>query len=142
MDALFWLFLMVFFIIVEANTVSLVSLWFAAGSLTALIAAALGAEIWLQAVLFFGVSVVMLCLLRPFVRRFIKPRVTATNVDAVIGAQGYVTGKVDNLRSTGTVKLGAMEWTARSSSGEIIDENTLVKVDKIEGVKAFVSPVK
>ena len=142
MDALLWFILMVFFIIVEANTVVLVSLWFATGSLAALIAAALGAEIWLQAVLFFGVSVGMLCLLRPFVRKYVKPKVIATNVDAIIGSQGYITGKVDNLRSTGTVKLGSMEWTARSSSGEIIDENTLVKVDKIEGVKAFVSPVK
>jgi membrane protein implicated in regulation of membrane protease activity len=35
-----------------------------------------------------------------------------------------------------------MYWTARSESGEPICEGTLVKVDRIEGVKAFVSPVK
>ena len=49
---------------------------------------------------------------------------------------------MDNLHGQGQVKLGAMEWTARSMSGEVIPEGTLVKVDKIEGVKVFVTPVK
>ena len=40
------------------------------------------------------------------------------------------------------VKLGGMEWTARSTSAEPIKAGTLVKVDRIEGVKAFVSAVK
>ena len=40
------------------------------------------------------------------------------------------------------MKLGAMVWTARSSSGETIPEGTLVKVDRIEGVKVFVTAVE
>ena len=40
------------------------------------------------------------------------------------------------------MKLGAMEWTARSTDGSIIPQGTLVKVDRIEGVKAFVTPVE
>ena len=142
MDTILWLGLMVLFLLVEANTVSVVSIWFAVGALVALVTSLAGAEIWLQAVLFFVVSAGLLAALRPVVRKYFKPKLTKTNVDAVIGSQGYVTAQIDNLSGKGQVKLGAMEWTARSTDGSIISEGTLVKVDRIEGVKAFVTPVQ
>ena len=141
MDTIIWLVLMVVFLIAEAATVAMVSLWFAAGSLVALIAALLGAPLWLQITLFLAVSAVLLASLRTVIRKHFTPNLTKTNVDAVIGSRGYVTADIDNISATGTVKLGAMEWTARSATGEIIKAGTLVKVEKIEGVKAFVVPV-
>ena len=141
MDTIIWLVLMVVFLIAEASTVAMVSLWFAAGSLVALIAALLGAPLWLQITLFLAVSAVLLASLRTVIRKHFTPNLTKTNVDAVIGSRGYVTADIDNISATGTVKLGAMEWTARSATGEIIKAGTLVKVEKIEGVKAFVVPV-
>ena len=142
MKTIFWLALLIGFIFVEASTVSLVSSWFALGALAALIASALGAELWLQIVLFFAVSGVCLVLLRPIIKKHFTPKLVKTNVDSVIGARGYVTAAVDNMAATGQVKLGAMYWTARSTSGEYIPKGTLVKVDRIEGVKAFVSPAE
>lgn len=136
-----WFVAMVVFLIVESQSVTMVSLWFAAGALAALIAALFGAELWLQVVLFFAVSIVLLASLRPLARKYFTPKITKTNVDSIIGSQGLVTASIDNIAAQGQVKLGAMEWTARSTSGEPICEGTLVKVDKIEGVKAFVSPV-
>ena len=141
-DAVCWLVLMVLLLIMEANTVSLVSLWFAFGALVSMIASLLGAEIWLQVVLFFGVSGLLLGLLAPVVRRYIKPRIVRTNVDAMVGTRGYVTENVDNLLPTGQVKLGGMPWTARSESGQQIPQGTLVEVVRIEGVKAIVSPAE
>ncbi len=139
---LIWLVLMVGFLIVEAACpLHLVSVWFAAGSLVALIATLLGAPMWLQILLFVVVSVGLLVALWPLTRKFLTPKVTPTNVDAIVGTEGYVTSPVDNLNATGTVKLGGMEWTARSTSGETIEAGKLVKVDRIEGVKAFVSKV-
>ena len=85
---------------------------------------------------------VLLALLWPLTKRFLNPRHTATNIDSVIGSEGYVTGAIDNMAATGQVKLGAMYWSARSTSGAAIPEGTLVKVDRIEGVKVFVSPVE
>ena len=87
-------------------------------------------------------AVLSLIALRPLFRKFIRPRLTATNVDSVIGTTGLVTASVDNITAVGQVKLGAMEWTARSTSGAPIPAGTLVKVDRIEGVKAFVTPVE
>ena len=140
--AILWFVLAVVFLLVEGGTVMLVSVWFAAGSLVAMVAALLSAPFWLQLILFLGVSAGLLALLRPLVQKYIKPKITATNVDSMIGSQGYVTATVDNLAATGQVKLGAMPWTARSTDGAPIEIGTLVRVDRIEGVKAFVSPVR
>lgn len=137
--ALFWLGLMVLFIIMEAQTVALVSTWFAVGGLAAVVAALLGAPIWLQTVIFFAVAAVLLACLRPFLRKFIRPKMVATNIDAIIGTTGYVTVDIDNLKSQGSVKLGAMEWSARSVDGSQISKDSLVRVERIEGVKAMVS---
>ena len=141
-SAIVWLVMMVILILLEANTVSLVSIWFAAGALISIIASVLGAQIWLQIVVFFAVSVALLLLLRPMVRKHFNPKLQKTNVDAVIGAAGIVMADIDNVMATGTVKLGHMEWTARSTTGEIIEAGTQVTVDKIEGVKVFVTRVK
>ena len=136
-----WLGLMVLFLIVEAATVTMVSLWFAGGALAALAVSVLGGGFLLQMVAFLAVSAGLLALLRPLARKHFTPKLTKTNVDSVIGTEGYVTADIDNAAATGTVKLGAMEWTARSATGEKISTDTLVKVEKIEGVKAFVVPV-
>ena len=142
MDKILWLVLLVTFIMTEASTVAVVSLWFAAGALVALIAAMLGAQLWLQAVLFAAVSAVLLLALRPIVRKFFTPKLTRTNVDAVLGAEGLVTAAIDNVQCTGQVKVGAVEWTARSANGQPIAVGTRIKVDRVEGVKAIVSPLE
>ena len=139
--AISWFFLMVVFLAMESSTVSLVSIWFAAGSLVAMIAAVLGAEIWLQVILFVIVSVALLASLRSVVRKFITPKLVKTNVDAVVGKTGPVLEAIDNVKETGRVKLSGMEWSARSTENGIIEEGTLVKVDRVEGVKVFVSRV-
>ena len=142
MGKLIWLVLMVAFLIAEASTVTMVSLWFAAGSLAALIVALLGGGWMLQVSVALIVSMALLACLRPMVQKHFTPKLTKTNVDAIVGSQGYVTADIDNISATGTVKLGAMEWTARSATGEIIPKGSLVKVERIEGVKAFVTPVR
>ena len=136
-----WLALLIVFLAVEGSTVTLVSIWFAVGSLAAIVAALLSAPLWLQVVIFFAVSTVMLALLRPIVRKYLKPKITATNVDSVVGSQGYVTQDIDNLTGRGQVKLGSRPWTARSADGRIIQAGSLVRVERIEGVKVFVTPV-
>ena len=137
-----WLIMAVIFLIAEAATVTMVSLWFAGGCLAALAVALLGGSWGLQLGTVLVVSAALLACLRPIARKHFTPKLTKTNVDAVIGSQGYVTADIDNIAATGKVKLGAMEWTARSTAGTQIPAGTLVKVDKIEGVKAFVTPVE
>lgn len=140
--AIIWLSLMVVFLIVEAVcALHLVSIWFAVGSLAAAIAALLSASVWLQVVLFLVVSCVILALMWPFVQKFLNPGLQKTNLDSVIGSEGLVTADIDNISVQGQVKLGGMEWTARSTAGGPIPAGTRVRVDRIEGVKVFVTPV-
>jgi len=138
-----WFALLLIFLIVEAAcAIHLVSIWFAAGALVALIAGFFGAPLWLEITLFLVISCTMVALFWPFIKKFLNPKVEKTNVDAIIGTEGYVTADIDNVSAVGQVKLGAMEWTARSTNGAKISKGTLVKVDRIEGVKAFVSAVE
>ena len=139
--AFVWLGLVILFLIAEGATVSLVSLWFAAGAVVAMFAALLGAGAWLQTGLFLVVSGALLLMLRPIVRRYLVPKITPTNVDSLVGSTGLVTESIDNVTASGQVKLGAMEWTARSTTGEDIPQGALIRVDRIEGVKVYVTPV-
>lgn len=141
-SALVWFGLLVVFLAVESSSVTLISLWFAAGALVALILSLLHVELWIQVVAFFAVSCLLLAALRPIVKKYFTPRIVKTNVDSIIGSTGLVTQTIDNVKAEGQVKLGAMYWTARSASGEPIAEGTLIRVERIEGVKAFVVPAE
>ena len=137
--AIVWFSMLVIFLAAEAATVTLVSIWFAAGSLMAMVISLLSGSFRLQIFAFLAVSVLLLAALRPMVRKHFKPKIVPTNVDSIIGTQGYVTEEINNLSAQGQVKLGSMHWTARSSSGEPIPAGTRIQADRIEGVKVYVS---
>lgn len=139
--AYMWVGLLILFLVLEGSTVALVSLWFAVGSLAAIVAALLGASLGVQVGIFLGVSGALLALLRPFLRKYIAPSIQKTNADSLIGKCCPVTDAICNLESRGQVKIGGMVWSARSESGADIPEGTVVKVRRIEGVKLIVSPV-
>ena len=139
--SILWFVLLVVFLVVEAACpIHLVSIWFAAGSFAAMVASFLHSPVWLQVTLFLTVSCLMVALLWPFIKKFLRPKLEKTNIDAVIGAEAVVTASIDNLNAVGQVKLNGMEWTARSSTGKPIPVGSVVKVEKVEGVKLFVAP--
>ena len=141
-EAIFWLVAMVIFIAAEAMTVSLVSIWFAAGALGAIIVALTGGSLTFQVTVFLALAIVLLFCLRGIVRKHFAPRITRTNVDSVIGATGVVVTPVNNIAALGQVRIGGVEWSARSTDNSHIEAGALVKVDRVEGVKVFVSPVR
>ena len=137
--AMVWLVAMVVFLVIEALVPGLVSLWFAVGALAAVLAAALNAPVWLQLVWFFVVSVAALWLTRPLVKKYVNSKVQPTNADAVIGRECLVTEDIDNIRATGRVKVGGMEWTARSEKDDVkFSSGAVVTAVAIEGVKLIV----
>ncbi|MDY3782245.1 MAG: NfeD family protein [Candidatus Faecousia sp.] len=140
-SAYVWLVLLILFVMMEASSVTLVSLWFAAGALVATVAALLGASLTVQTVLFVLVSVVLLALLRPILKKYVDPKIQKTNVDALVGRECTVTEDIDNLAACGRVKVGGMSWSARSAAGEHIPAGTVVKIEAVQGVKLLVTPV-
>ena len=135
-----WAAAIVVFLILEAVTVGIVSIWFALGSICALIAALLGAPTWLQIAWFVVISIAALLLTRPIVRKYVNGRKQATNADRVIGMKATVREAVNNLASEGSVLCDGKEWTARSSDGSAIPAGSIVVVEAIEGVKLMVRP--
>lgn len=134
-----WSVATVLFLILEAITVGIASIWFALGSLCALLAALLGAPVWLQAVWFVVISLLTLFLTRPLVKKYVQAKAQPTNADRVIGGEAIITQTVSNLEGIGSARADGKEWTARSYDGSIIPAGTTVKVKAIEGVKLIVA---
>lgn len=136
-----WLIILIVMIVIELATMGLTTIWFAGGSLVATIAAACSAPLWLQITLFFVVSVVLLWFTRPIALKYFNRGRIRTNVEAMIGRQGIVTGEINNIEGTGEVKIDGMEWTARTlMDGMILPVGTIVIVHAVNGVKVIVQP--
>ena len=135
-----WLALLILFSVGEAVTVGLTSVWFAVGSLGALLCALAGGGVWLQVGVFLALSGLTLALVRPLAKKFLTPGYSATNADRVIGQEAVVVQTIDNLHGQGQVNIAGQTWTARSQDDTVIHKGTLVRVLRIEGVKVFVTP--
>ena len=140
-SAIIWLVLRVVFLIAEASTVQLICIWFAAGSLVAMLVSLLGGAVWLQVLVFFTLSIVLFAMLWPLAKKHFKPKLVATNADALVGKLCTVTEDIDPVEG-GRVKLGDVTWSARSETGEVLTAGTQVKILKIQGAKVFVEQVK
>jgi len=134
-----WAVVIVLFLIVEAVTVGLTSIWFAVGALAALVASLFNAAVWLQIVCFLAVSIIALFATKPLARKFNASH-QPTNADMTNGMEGVVTERIDNLAGTGAVTLGGKVWTARSSDEDVAFEpGEKIISQRIEGVKLIVS---
>ena len=142
MQPIFWLAALIVFGVGEAVTVGLTSIWFALGSLGALIVSGLGFGFWPQFITFVALSAVAMALLRPIAQKLLKPNYSATNADRVIGTTGLVTEEIDNIAGKGLVNLAGQIWSARSSQTDgSIPAGQEVRVLKIQGVKVVVEPM-
>ena len=134
-----WLAVIIIAVVVEAASSQLLSIWFAAGGLVALIASVFHAPVWLQIVLCLVVTMVTLLLTRPLYKKMMGFKKEDTNAGRYVGQEGLVTETIDNIAARGQVHVLGSVWTARSSDGSVIEKDTLVHVDAIEGVKLIVS---
>ena len=133
-----WAIAILLFGILEGITAQLVSIWFLLGSVAALIASFFGASTAVQVVIFVAVTIITLIATRPIVKKRINTKFEKTNADRCIGNDAVVVEEINNLEPTGQVKADGKIWSARSSDGTIIPENTVVTVEKIDGVKLIV----
>lgn len=138
-EVAFWLIVLIICIGIEIPTMGLTTIWFAGGALVAIFAAIVGAPIWLQAVIFIVVSLLLLFFTRPVaVKYFNKDRVK-TNVESMVGRQAIVISEIDNLQSIGQVTVSGQEWSARSADERVsIAAGAVVTVVAINGVKLIV----
>ena len=131
-----WIAALVAFLIVEAVTYQMITVWFGVGALFSALCAVAEASLNVQITVFLIVSIVTLCLFRPLAMRHFKTKTERTNVDSLIGKTVTVTQKVTSQDGKG--KINGMEWTLRCDDGVEIEEGERVVVEKIEGVKLMV----
>lgn len=139
---IWWLIAVIVFLAAEAATVALVSVWFAGGALLAMLAAALGAGIAVQIAVFTVSSCALLALMWPLAKKRQNSRHVRTNADRLIGREVLVTEQVENLKETGEIKVNGVLWTAVSVDGSLIPTGSLVRIERLEGAKVYVRPVK
>lgn len=136
---IFWLVLLILCIGIEVLTLGLTTIWFAGGALVAIFASLLQAPIFLQIILFFLVSLLMLFFTRPIAVRYFNRDRIKTNVESMVGRQAIVTGGIDNVKAVGQVTVNGQEWAARSRDDRVkIPEGAVVTVRAINGVKLIV----
>lgn len=134
-----WLVAMIVLLIIEGIVPGLVSIWFAIGAFAAMISAILGAPLWLQVLWFFALSILTLCLTRPFAKKYVNSRATPTNADMLIGKECVVTEEIDNVLGTGAVTVGGKVWTARTEEPDgKAETGKVMTVVRIDGVKLIV----
>jgi len=138
-----WLVIMIVCLLIEAITVGLATIWFAAGALAAIIVCALGMGALGQWLVFFAVSMVLLIFTRPLAVKYINAKKVTTNYEDAIGRTVQITEQVDNIKGTGTAVLNGQEWTARSwQEDKVLEKDTLAKVLEVTGVRLIVAPVE
>ena len=139
--AVIWLIAVVVFVVAEAATLGLTSIWFACGSLLAMVAALLDVSIWGQLLVFILGSALLLASTRKWVSKLKLGRVKP-NADRIIGQQAVVIQTIDNQAAKGQVRVGGQVWTARSVEDEPILAGTQVEVVQITGVKVIVKKME
>ena len=133
-----WASVFVLSIILEAQTAEMVAIWFLPGALVSLVLAMCGVDLWIQLVVFFISSAVLLVLAKTWLKKKLKKLTNneKTDTELLIGRSVKVVEDIDNLNERGAVKVNGQVWSARMvDDGVIAAEGEFVKVVSISGVK-------
>lgn len=135
----FWLVLFIVFLVTELVSLGLTSIWFAGGSLVALVLSFTGVGFYAQIAVAVIISVALLLLIRPWARNHFNTGRERTNAQSLIGQNAIVLEDIDNIHAQGRVLIGGQEWSARNTvETDLIPKDTQVVVRGISGVKLIV----
>lgn len=135
---IFWIIVLVAAILAEAASAALVSIWFAAGAVAALIAAALGASWIVQLILFVVFSAILLIFTRPLVKKLFPKKFIPTNSDSYAGKTAVVVEDINSARGLGRVRFNGVDWIAVTEHEELIPKGTVVRIKEVRGAKLLV----
>ena len=141
-SVLIWAVVIVASFVVESLTSQLVAIWSLPAAMVALIVSFFVDDFTVQLIVFVVSYALCLVFCRKAVRKILfKKPYEKTNTDLIIEGIAVVTKAINNIESTGEVRIQGKYWSARSVDGSVINEGTRVKVERIEGVKLICTPV-
>lgn len=137
---LIWIIAGVILFILEIFTPGFLLACFGVGCMATGVSTYLGAGLKIQILSFALSTMIVFFGVRPFVLKYLfrEKDIKRTNVDALIGASGFVISTIDPSSRTGRVNIKGEDWKGVSVSEEIIEKDTKVIVRKVEGTKVIV----
>lgn len=137
-----WLIASGIFFICEIITVGFLVFWLGVGALIAMLVSFFTSNIIIQMSVFVVSSGLLIFATRPLVNKISKKDVVSTNVYSLIGKKAVVTEDIDWVTGKGQIKFEGEIWSAKSKEQINIPAGSEVEIVSIEGVKAFVKPLK
>lgn len=137
-----WLIAAGIFLILEIFTMGFLVFWLSIGSLLAMLVSLVTDSIIIQTAVFVVSSGLLIFATKPFVKKFTEQDTTKTNVYSLVGKKAMVVEDIDWTTGNGQIKFEGQVWSARTEEQVNISKGTEVEIVRIEGVKAFVKPLK
>lgn len=143
MWTIIWLVVLILTVVIEFCTLGLTSIWFSGAAVVAIALSLFDIPWYFQLAAFILVSILLLVLTRPIAVKYFNNRIEKTNADGIIGQSGLVFEEINNIQTTGRIRVNGQDWSARSADPEAVYKvNQIVKVVSIDGVKAIVEAIK
>lgn len=139
---MFWLIATGIFFIGEMVTTGFLIFWLGIGSILALVVSLFTSNLFFQTAVFVISSILLIFATKPLVEKFSKKDTVPTNVYTLSGKKGIVLETIDPKNCTGQIKVGGEIWSAICDEDLVILKDSEVEVIKIQGVKAYVNPIK
>lgn len=139
---MFWLIASGIFFIGEMLTAGFLIFWLGLGSLLALVVSLFTSNLFIQTAVFVISSILLIFATKPLADRFSKKDVIPTNVYTLAGKKGIVIETIDPKNGKGQIKVGGEIWSALCDESLIIPKDSEIEIVRIQGVKAYVNPIK
>ena len=127
-----WLAIIILLAIAEAMTINLVTIWYVASGIVALIFSFFIDNFTIQFAVFTLLGTFLLITTRQFLQTFLNTKNVKTNLDRIIGMNGIVVEEI-NRNNNGAVKVDGKVWTAYADKKIKVDST--VKVLEINSSK-------
>lgn len=125
-------------VIAEIATMQLVSIWFACGALGAFGGALGGLGFTGQLAIFVLISLLLLIVTRPILRKLRVKEIIPMNASRDIGASAVVIEEINPALGTGRARVNGVDWIAISGAGAVIPKDAIVTIAQIDGAKLIV----
>jgi membrane protein implicated in regulation of membrane protease activity len=128
-----WLGLMVAFVIIEAFTMSLTTIWAAIASLPMIFIAKSGCPFKWQLLIFLLLTLVLIFVTRPLVIKKLKLGKNKTNIDALVGQEVLIVKPVSQFEKGQAKAKNGVIWTCQSQDGNDIPAESVCQIVSVEG---------
>lgn len=138
----FWLIVAVIFLIIEASTSALVSIWFTAGALFSSLIATVIDSFFVQFLAFIVFSGILLAFSKTFYDKKIKKVQKDEILEKFLEKRATVVEDIPSNYETGKILVNGVTWKAISMTGEKINKGSIVVIKQINGLTLGVKLLK